>query len=159
VFLGGVDPGLVLLSGAGLASTALAAAAISVVASVGARTRGRGVSIAVGLVLTWFALPSAFLALRMLLWTGGPRWLTQAALWLLDTSPFGVGLSLLGVMPRPSSIIESVLRMTALETAGAAGRAHPAATIRCSGTPSRRTAGRPWGRGSRTGWSAWSGSA
>ena len=34
VFLGGVDPGLVLLSGAGLASTALAAAAISVVASV-----------------------------------------------------------------------------------------------------------------------------
>ena len=36
VFLGGVDPGLVLLSGAGLASTALAAAAISVVASVGA---------------------------------------------------------------------------------------------------------------------------
>ena len=49
----------------------------------------------------------------MLLWTGGPRWLTQAALWLLDTSPFGVGLSLLGVMPRPSSIIESVLRMMA----------------------------------------------
>ena len=120
VFLGGVDPGLVLLSGAGLASTALAAAAISVVASVGARTRGRAVSIAVGLVLTWLALPSAFLALRMLLWTGGPRWLTEAALWLFDTSPFGVGLSLLGVMPRPSSIIESVLRMMALETAGAA---------------------------------------
>src|SRR4051794_13952288 len=120
VFLGGVDSGLVLLSGAGIASTALAAAAISVVASVGARTRGRGVSIAVGLVLAWFALPSAFLALRMLLWTGGPRWLTQAALWLLDTSPFGVGLGLLGVMPRPSSVIESVLRMMALETAGAA---------------------------------------
>jgi hypothetical protein len=54
------------------------------------------------------------------LWTGGPRWLTQAELWLLDTSPCGVGLSLLGVMPRPSSIIESVLRMMALETAGAA---------------------------------------
>ena len=120
VFLGGVDPGLVLLSGAGLASTALAAAAISVVASVGARTRGRAVSIAVGLVLAWLALPSAFLALRMLLWTGGPRWLTQAALWLLDSSPFGVGLSLLGVMPRPGSIIERVLRMMALETAGAA---------------------------------------
>src|SRR5271166_4371961 len=59
VFLGGVDPGLVLLSGAGLASTALAAAAISVVASVGARTRGRAVSFAVGLVLAWFALPPA----------------------------------------------------------------------------------------------------
>jgi len=71
-------------------------------------------------VLTWLALPSAFLALRMLLWTGGPRWLTEAALWLFDTSPFGVGLSLLGDMPRPSSIIESVLRMMALETAGAA---------------------------------------
>src|SRR5262249_31104305 len=119
VFLGGVDPGLVLLSGAGLASTALAAAAISVVASVGARTRGRAVSFAVGLVLAGSALPPAFLALRMLLWTGGPRWLTEAALWLLDTSPFGVGLSLLGVVPRPSSIIERVLRMMALETAGA----------------------------------------
>ena len=184
VFLGGVDPGLVLLSGAGLASTALAAAAISVVASVGVRTRGRAVSFAVGLVLAWFALPPAFLTLRMLLWTGGPRWLTEAALWLLDTSPFGVGLSLLGVMPRPSSIIERVLRMM-VETAcrgadpvgglrcalpgaledvegqsarlrmlrqwSAAGRARPAATIRCSGTPSRRTVGRPWGRGSRTG--------
>ncbi len=56
----------------------------------------------------------------MLLWTGGPAWLTQAALWLLDTSPFGVGLSLLGVIPRHSSIIESMLRMMALETAGAA---------------------------------------
>src|SRR3954449_3912195 len=120
VFLGGVDPGLVLLSGAGLASTALAAAAISVVASVGARTRGRAVSLAGGLVLAWLALPSAFLALRMLLWTGGPRWLTEAALWLFDTSPCGVGLSLLGVMPRPGSLIESVLRMMALETAGAA---------------------------------------
>ena len=70
VFLGGVDPWLVLLSGAGLASTALAVAAISVVASVGARTRSRAVSVAAGLVLTWLALPSAFLALRMLLWPG-----------------------------------------------------------------------------------------
>jgi hypothetical protein len=95
VFLGGVDPGLVLLSGAGLASTALAAAAISIVASVGAPTRGRAVSFAVGLVLAWFALPPAFLTLRMLLWKGGPRWLTEAALWLLDSSPFGVGLSLM----------------------------------------------------------------
>ncbi len=81
-------------------------AAISVVASVGARTRGRAVSItgglvvawlalpsaAVGLVLAWRALTSAFLTLRMLLWTGGPLWLIQAALWLLDTSPVGVGL-------------------------------------------------------------------
>src|SRR6516164_4922779 len=50
VFLGGVDPGLVLLSGAGLASTALAVAAIAVVASVGARTRGRAVPVAAGLV-------------------------------------------------------------------------------------------------------------
>src|SRR5262249_50825530 len=62
------------------------------------------------------------LGLRMLLWlwTGGPRWLTQAELWLLDTSPCGIGLSLLGVVPRPGSLIERVLRMMALETAGAA---------------------------------------
>ena len=42
-------------------------------------------------------------------------------------------------------------RLRMLRQLDAAGRAHPAATIRCSGTPSRRTAGRPWGRGSRTG--------
>jgi hypothetical protein len=119
-FLGGVDPGLVLLSGVGLASTALAAAAISVAASVGARTRGRPVSIAIGLMLAWHGLRPAFLALRMHLWTGGPRWVPEAALWMFDTSPLGVALSLLGVMPRPGSIVESVLRMTAIETAGAA---------------------------------------
>jgi ABC-type transport system involved in multi-copper enzyme maturation permease subunit len=120
VFLGGVDPGLVLLSGAGLASTALAVAAIAVVASVGARTRGRAVSGAAGLLFAWLVLPAAFLFLRMLLWPGGPRWLTQAALWLLDSSPYGVVTSLLGVMPRPGSVVERLLRMMALETAGAA---------------------------------------
>src|SRR6516225_8182410 len=62
VFLGGVDPWLVLLSGAALAPTALAVAAISVVASVGARTRGRAVSGAVWLVFAWLVLPYAFLA-------------------------------------------------------------------------------------------------
>jgi hypothetical protein len=69
----------------------------------------------------------------MLLWPSGPRWLTQAALWLLDSSPFGVGANLLGVMPRPGSIVERLLRMMALETAGAAvltlwavGRLRPA---------------------------------
>jgi hypothetical protein len=120
VYLGGVDPGLVLLSGAGLASTALAVAAIAVVASVGARTRGRAVSVAAGLVFAWLVLPAAFLFLRMLLWPGGPRWLTQAALWLLDSSPYGVVISLIGVMPRPGSVVERLLRMMALETAGAA---------------------------------------
>jgi len=84
VFLGGVDPGLVLLSGAGLAATVLAVAAISVVASVGAPTRGRAVSGAVGLIFAWLILPYLFLVLRGFLWPGGPRWLTQAALWLLD---------------------------------------------------------------------------
>jgi ABC-type Na+ efflux pump permease subunit len=115
VFLGGVDPRLVLLWGAGLASTALAVAAIAVVASVGARTRGRAVSGAAGLLFAWLVLPAAILALRMLLWPGGPRWLTQAALWLVDSCPF-----LLGVMPRPGHIVEKLLRMMALETAGAA---------------------------------------
>jgi hypothetical protein len=133
VFLGGVDPGLVLLSGAGLATTALAVAASAVVASVGARTRGRAVSVAAGFVFAWLALPAAFLLLRMLLWPGGPRWLTQAALWLFDSSPFGVGMNLIGFMPRPGGIVERLLRMTALETAGAAvltlwavGRLRPA---------------------------------
>jgi hypothetical protein len=135
VSLGGVDPRLVLLSGAGLASTALAVAAISVVASVGARTRGRAVSGAVGLLFAWLVVPFVYLVLRMLFWPGGPRWLTQAALWLLDSSPFGVGMSLLGV-PRPGGLVERVLRMMAIETAGAgvltlwaAGRLRPASRV------------------------------
>jgi hypothetical protein len=137
VFLGGVDPWLVLLSGAALAPTALAAAAISVVASVGARTRGRAVSGAAGLMFAWLILPYLILSLRMLLWPGCPHWLTQAALWLLDSSPFGVGVSLLvGAMPRPGSIAERLLWMMALETAGAAAltlwaawRLRPAARV------------------------------
>jgi hypothetical protein len=120
VFLGGIDPGLVLLSGAGLVSTAVAVAAIAVVASFGARTRGRAVTVAAALVFTWLVLPAAFLFLKMFFWPSGPRWLTQAALWLLDSSPYGVVTSLLGVMPRPGSVVERLLRMMALETAGAA---------------------------------------
>jgi hypothetical protein len=120
VFLGGVHPWLVLLSGAALAPTAFASAAISVVASVAARTRGRAVTGVAGLLFAWLVLPTAFLGLRMLVWPGCPRWLTQAALWLLDSSPFGVGMNLLGVMSRAGGIVESVVRMMALETAGAA---------------------------------------
>jgi hypothetical protein len=70
-------------------------------------------------LFAWVVLPAAFLGLRKLLWQGCPPWLTQAALWLLDSSPLGVGMNLLG-MPGPGGIVERLLRMMALETAGAA---------------------------------------
>ena len=123
MFLGGVDPGLVLLSKPWASSfdRGVAAAAISVVASVGRAdlVAGPSLSSGRGSCSRGLLFPPPFLTLRMLLLDGRPAVkLTEAALWLLDSSPFGVGLSLLGVMPRPSSIIERVLRMMGmLETA------------------------------------------
>ena len=123
VFLGGVDLGLVLLSGKWLRFDRAAAAAISVVAfGRGAADPWPGRLYRCRARARVVCSSPAFSDSQDAPLTGGPRWLTQAALWLLDSSPFGVGLSSSqGAMPRPGSIIESVLRMMgAFETAGAA---------------------------------------
>jgi hypothetical protein len=118
VFLGGIDLRLVWLAGAGLASTAFAAAALAVVASVGGRTGVRAVASAAGLIGAWLVLPLLVAVLKAGVWPSGPRWIAPAALWGLDSSPIGVGADLFGLVPRPGSLVERVVRMIALQVAG-----------------------------------------
>jgi ABC-type transport system involved in multi-copper enzyme maturation permease subunit len=139
VFLGGVDPRLVLLAGAGLVSTALALAALSVAVSVGARTARRALSYAISLAMAWMGLPLLPIILLPRLWPAGARWTAPVALWLLDSSPTGVAANLVGLVRR-GSLVGTVLRMIALQAAAAAvllawasWRLRPAARALCDG--------------------------
>ena len=118
VFLGGVDPRLVLLAGAGLASTAFALAALATAVSAGARTASRATSSTVALAMTWMCLPVLIVMLLPRLWPAAAPWVAPVAVRVLDSSPLGVGMSLLGVIPR-GPLVGAVLRMIALQTAAA----------------------------------------
>jgi hypothetical protein len=63
-------------------------------------------------------VPFLIVALKAGVWPSGPRWIAPAALWVLDSSPIGVGAYLSGLVPRPGSIVERVVRMILLEAAG-----------------------------------------
>jgi len=117
--LGGVDPRLVLLAGAGLASTAVAAAALSVAASVGAPTAKRAVATAGALTVGWICAPFATVFLLPRLWPAAAGWASPAALWLLDSGPVAVAANLVGLIRRASPG-GALLRMIALQLGGAA---------------------------------------
>jgi hypothetical protein len=119
VFLGGVDPGLVLLSGAGLAMVMLFMGAVAMVASIGARTAQRSASAAMGLAMGWLTLPVLAVFVLPRLWPAGARWLVPPALWWLDSTPLGVAWNLVGLVRR-TSVAGSIARMIGLEAAGTA---------------------------------------
>ena len=98
VYFGGVDPRLVLLAVAGLASTAVVLAALSVAVSAGARTAQRAVTVAVGLAMAWTCLPVFLVMFLPRVWRAAVPWVAPVALWVLDSSPSGVGLNLLGAI-------------------------------------------------------------
>lgn len=115
----GIGWRLVLISVAAIATTALAAAAFSVAASVVAATRTRAQSIGIGFIFAWLTAPYSFLILKSFFWRGSPQWVSDALLLLLDSSPIGVGMSfVVGAAPRPGGVVERLLWMMALETAG-----------------------------------------
>jgi hypothetical protein len=118
VFLGGIDPRLVLLAVAGLASTAFALAALSAFVSAGARTAARAVSSTGVLAVTWMGLPVLIVSLLPRLWPAAGPWVFPVVLGVLDSSPTGVGLNLVGAFPR-GPLVGAVLRMIALQLAGA----------------------------------------
>ena len=117
---GGVQPPLVLLSAAGLGSSVVAVAALSVAVSVSAPNRSRARSAGIGALLVWVDLPLLCEFLQPRAWPGAPRWLLHALHWIVDSSPFGVGVSafLPTLVPRPFGLIEALLRMIALQLAG-----------------------------------------
>jgi ABC-type transport system involved in multi-copper enzyme maturation permease subunit len=120
VFLGGIEPGLVLLAVAGLSSTALALASLSAAASATARTASRAVTYSVGLSMVWMCMPHAILILLPRLWPTAARWVAPLAVRALDSSPLGLVMSLSGMIPR-GPLVASVFSMIALQMAASAG--------------------------------------
>ena len=118
LLLGGVDPRLVLLAGAGLASTAVAVAALSVAASVGAPTAKQALATAVSLASAWMFLPFAVVLFLPRLWPAAAWWLVPPALWLMDGSPVAVLANVTGIVRRASPV-GAVLRMIGLQLAAA----------------------------------------
>jgi hypothetical protein len=118
VFLGGIDPLLVLLALAGVAATALAVGTLAVAISAGARTAQRSVSFTVLIIVAWIDLPFMTFMLLMSRPVIG-RWVRPVAFWLIESSPISVVLNLLGVVRR-TSLAGGVLRMIGLELGAAA---------------------------------------
>ncbi len=118
VILGGIDPRLVLLACAGIASTAFTLAALATAVSVGARTATWATSSTIVLAMTWMFLPLPVVMLLPRYWPAAGPWGVPIAMGVIDSSPFGVGLNLLGVIPR-GPLVGAVLRMIALQTAAA----------------------------------------
>jgi hypothetical protein len=119
VFLGGIDPRLALLAGAGLATTLLFLGTIAIVASVGARTAQRSLSAAMFLAITWLFLPVFLILLLPRFWPAAARWVVPAALWWLDSTPLSVPANVVS-LARRTSLAGSVPRMMGLQTAGMA---------------------------------------
>lgn len=116
MFLGGVDPRLVLLALAGVGSTAIALAALSVAISAGARTALRAKSAAISWALAWMGLPGVLVFLVPRAWPAAAPWTAPIALPLLDSSLLGVGLSVAGLVAR-GPLSDALPRMIALQGA------------------------------------------
>jgi ABC-type Na+ efflux pump permease subunit len=137
--LGGIDPRLVLLAYAGLASLTFALAGVAVVASIGARNVRQAADATVGLWMAWWIVPSLVVLFLPRFWPGGAPWVMPIAVVMLDSSPLGVVLNLSGIVRRCGPL-ESVLRMFGLQAAGgvllllwAIVRLRPACRAACDG--------------------------
>jgi ABC-type transport system involved in multi-copper enzyme maturation permease subunit len=118
-FLGGIDPRLVLLAAAGLGSTALALAALSIAISAGAPSGARAGAVAAALAITWMCGPLLVVLLLPRIWPAAVPWVVPVALRVLDSSPVEIGLNVLNAIPR-GPLNEAVLRMIGLQMLAAA---------------------------------------
>ena len=118
--VGGVQPPLVLLSGAALASCVFVAAALAIAASVYAPSRSKAIAVVIGLLIAWLDIPLIVEFLLPRVWAGAPRPFVHALHWLVDSSPAGVGVSafLPILVPRPFGLIEALARMIAYQVCG-----------------------------------------
>lgn len=116
MFLGGIDPGLVVLAALVLVSTAIALGSLAIAASATARTASRAVTSTVAITMAWLGGPHLVVMLLPRLWPAAARWLVSVAVRVLDSSPLVLALSLSGVVPR-GPLVVVVLRMIALQGA------------------------------------------
>jgi hypothetical protein len=112
--LGGVEPGLVLLSAAGLASTVFAVASLAAAVSAGARTAAAALSGSAGLLLGWVVIPRLIVNLLGRFWPAAVPWVVPAAALVRDGGPLEMALTLAGVAPH-GPLLVAVPRMIALQ--------------------------------------------
>ena len=114
MYLGGIDPRLIALALAGLISTAVVTAALAVAVSAGAATARLAVSFTVTLGMVLMYSPLAALMLLPRIWPAVVPWTAPIAVRMLDGSPLGVMMSIMGVTPRGPAI-PLVFRMIAIQ--------------------------------------------
>ena len=93
----------------------------------------RAAAAAAGLIGVWLVVPFLIVVLKAGVWPSGPRWIAPAALWVLDSSPIGVGAYPPAWSLDPARSSSAVVRMILLQAAGgsalvlwAIGRLRPA---------------------------------
>jgi hypothetical protein len=114
----GLDLRLLLLSYAGLGTTALALGAISVVVSIGAGSRRGALFGIVSLAYLWLFIPLLALIVLSVFWPAARRIVTPVAGELLASSPAWMLGVLIG-FPGRGGLIAATTRMMVYETAGA----------------------------------------
>jgi len=96
--LGGVDPRIVVLAYAGLASTAFLLAGLSILLSTGARSVRAAIHNSIGLGTAWLVGPFFFAMIAPRLWPKLANWLWPLNTWLLASTPMCVVMNLFSVM-------------------------------------------------------------
>lgn len=114
VFLGGVDPIVVLLTYVGFLSTAFVLAGFSALIAVNRRTSRESFGVVVGISAAWLTLPipGTFLISRM--WSWLSVWLAPLNVWLLASNPFGVMIGWLRLRSA-SAFVDSIAWMIGLQ--------------------------------------------
>jgi ABC-type transport system involved in multi-copper enzyme maturation permease subunit len=115
--LGGIDPQLVWLMYAGMATTAFSLACLATWVSTGAGDGRRAMTGATVYAIAWWVVP---MVVAMVLPRFGihlPRWASTANAWILESSPFNLLMKLAGGLPR-SARVDAVARMGGLQVLG-----------------------------------------
>ena len=120
ISMGGLDPRWIPLGALGLSTTAIFSASVGVAASIRAPTANRAAGVAATFAFVWLFLPVVLILLRATFLPLLPGWLMGGLLWVMDSSPTGLALGLLGATPRPWGLLHGTIRMAAIQVAGAA---------------------------------------
>ncbi len=118
--LGGVDPRLIVMAYAGLASTAFAIGAIAIVCSTTARTARFAVAASTFWVMTWMIAPWFTVFVLPRIWPAAASWLAPIAAWVVDSGPVPVVMSLARILSRGGGALAALARMIAWQIGGGA---------------------------------------
>ncbi len=117
--LGGIDPRLIVMSYAGLASTSFAIAAIAIACSATARTARIAVGNCTFWMIAWILGPWLItFVLPRIFWSAATRWATPIAGPLIESGPVSIVLSVAGLLGGGGGLLDALARMIAWELGG-----------------------------------------